>query len=251
MPDTPLRKLAEAPGDPYMLCPSKAATPAFIRDLIRDAYEAFDHTARIHLGGDECHTIGFCPRCHGHSPADLLAGYMRGSIRRHQPGHAVEFWRHVLASANTRQPPTDTALSTGYIPAQRARPHAGPLRGYPGQRPRYRRSEPPAQLLDGLPAALEPMRPFLVNADTTCNAFYGAHFEIQRLQGNGGQRCAFGGDSYALPRTRTTCERRRDRGGRRELGADQLVTSWAVRLSHPRPPGRGCCRRTRHWTRPL
>ena len=103
MPDTPLRKLAEAPGDPYMLCPSKAATHAFIRDLIRDAYEAFDHPARIHLGGDECHTIGYCPRCHGHSPADLLAGYMR---RLHEAatslGMQVEFWADmVLAHPQT------------------------------------------------------------------------------------------------------------------------------------------------------
>lgn len=239
MPDTPLRKLAEAPGDPYMLCPSKAATHAFIRDLIRDAYEAFDHPARIHLGGDECHTIGYCPRCHGHSPADLLAGYMR---RLHEAatslGMQVEFWADmVLAHPQTLDNlPTDLCFVDWLYTRTCVRgPTLDRCWGYPGASGPGIAGLTAAQLLDGLPAALEPMRPFLVNADNTCNAFYGAHF----LKSRGykvmvASAVRFGGDSYALPRTRTNLLNvGATEEAAAELGADHLVTSWAVRLSHP------------------
>ena len=45
--------LTENLGKAYMLCPSKASTMNFIKDLIVDIIEIFNKPNIIHLGGDE------------------------------------------------------------------------------------------------------------------------------------------------------------------------------------------------------
>ncbi len=234
VPDTPLRKLAEAPGNTYMICPSKPATLAFINDLIRDAHDVFEGPPRIHLGGDECRHVGMCPHCLDQTLADLLAKYMR---KLHASAKALgmqtEFWADmVLAHPETLDNlPTDirfvdwlynrTCVSGSNLK------HAW---GYPAT------AELTAtQLLAGLPAHLEPVRPFLVNANGSCNAFYGSHF----LKSKGytvvvASGVRFAGDSYSLPRTRINILNvGATQQAAEELDADHLVTSWAVRLSHP------------------
>lgn len=234
VPDTPLRKLAEAPGNPYMFCPSKPATHAFILDLIRDANEAFDHPGRIHLGGDECRLVGMCPHCHGQSLADLLVGYMRQLYAAASTlGMQVEFWADmVLAHPETLDHlPTDIRFVDWLYNRTCVRgPDLKHCWGYPTTA-----GLSAAQLLEGLPSHLEPLRPFLTDGNGVCNAFYGAHYlkskgyEVMLASG-----VRFAGDSYALPRTRTNLLNvGATEEAAVELGADHLVTSWAVRLSHP------------------
>ena len=234
VPDTPLRKLAEAPGNTYTLCPSKPAVADFIDDLIRDANDVFENPGRIHLGGDECRYVGTCPRCAGRPISEILAAFMR-----HVHGTAAglgmqsEFWADMVLAhpATLDELPSDIILVDWLYNRKAVR---GPsLQHCWGYSPTEGLDA--KQLLAGLPARIEPLRPFMVNADGSCNAFYGAHFLKSRgyaLTLGSGVRS--GGDSYMLPRTRQSILNvGATQQAAEELGADHMVTSWAVRLSHP------------------
>ncbi len=71
----PHRELAERQDDPYpdTCCPSNPATYELLFDVMEEVIEVFQPRL-IHAGHDEVYTYGLCPRCHGQSPADLLAG---------------------------------------------------------------------------------------------------------------------------------------------------------------------------------
>ena len=234
-PDTPLRRLAESPGNAYMLCPTKPAARAFIADLVRDAYEVFDHPPRIHLGGDECPHVGICPHCHGRPLTGLLTDFM---LHLHETasrlGMRTEFWADmVLAHPATLDALPKEIHFVDWLYSRTAvrGPRLAHCWGFRGTAAELT----PQQLLAALPAELDPVRPFLVDTEGHANAFYGAHFLKARgytVTVASGVRS--GGDSYCLPRTRqSVLNVGATEAAAGELEADHMVTSWAVRLSHP------------------
>ncbi len=234
VPDTPLRRLAESPGNNYTLCPTRPAARAFITDLVRDAYEVFDHPPRIHLGGDECPHVGICPHCRGRPLTGLLSGFM---LDMHKTaarlGMQSEFWADmVLAHPATLEGlPTDIRFVDWLY--NRTAVRGAQLHHVWGCR--LEADQTLEQQLAALPEKLAPLRPFLTDAQGRANAFYGAQFLKHRgypVVVASGVRS--GGDSYSLPRTRQSVLNvgaTEEVAG--ELEVDHLVTSWAVRLSHP------------------
>ncbi len=235
--DTPLRRLAESPGNNYQFCPSKESTINFVRDLVQDVYHIFGKPSRIHLGGDECRGMGICPRCTGRSTSELLVGYMQ-QLHEIAASHEMqlELWADmVLANPETLdQLPTDICfIDWLYARTEVRSPRLRYCFGYPETR--NEAGLPADELLAGLPPHLEPLRPYLVDGDGNCNIFFGAHFlKAKGFKTMVASGVRSGGDSYALPRTRRSMLNvGATELAAQELGIDHLVTSWAVRLSHP------------------
>ncbi len=230
------RHLAEIPGGSYLMCPSKPETFAFIRDLIDDIYEVFDHPARIHLGGDETRGAGTCPHCANRPVPELLSGYLH-QLAAHalKKGMRPEFWADMmLAHPETLSGLTKEARLVDWLYFRDDRLSTRKFFAF-GFNCHEHPERTPQQHLQHLPESMTPLKPYLVDARGRFDPFHGAKF----LKDRGydlvlGSAVRFAGDTYYLPRTRTNL---RNVGATervaRSLGADHLVTSWAVRLSHP------------------
>ncbi len=233
-PGGPFNHLCEIPGERYMVCPSKEATTAFVKDLIRDVYAIFDRPRRIHLGGDECLLLGSCPLCYGKQPHELMGHYLHELA-----DYAIkmdmkpEFWADMFLS------------------------HPGMLDTFPKEvrlvdwnytrTSRY--TEVTGCLWGQLDAQGKPIEDVRANMHDHLRVFESSIFciegkfdnlySLEVLKNRGfevmlASAVRSSGDTYFLPRTSTHID---NVGFTQEvcapMGCDHLVTSWAVRLSHP------------------
>ncbi len=69
------QELAERPYDPYpdVYCPSNPDSYKLLFEVMDEVIEVFEPTV-MHIGHDECYSIGLCDRCRGKDPAELYAG---------------------------------------------------------------------------------------------------------------------------------------------------------------------------------
>jgi len=72
-------RLREVPDNPYQLCPTDPKSFELFRELIEEMLPHFD-SPFFHVGGDESHLLGRCPRCKAKMEKDgiaaLYADYM-------------------------------------------------------------------------------------------------------------------------------------------------------------------------------
>lgn len=67
-------ELRERENDPYpdTYCPRHPATYPLVFDILDEVLDVFTPDT-VHIGHDECYSIGVCPRCRGTAPARLYA----------------------------------------------------------------------------------------------------------------------------------------------------------------------------------
>jgi hypothetical protein len=231
--------LAENPGKNYMLCPSKESTLEFIKDLIKDLIEIFDSPQIIHLGGDEVYGhmerrgIRKCPLCASKNSSEILNNYLinlaKFCVER---GIRPEFWAdEVLAFPQyiDNFPKGTRFIDWHYNRSERYSDLVGTIRGAYGLS-----GKKPKDIIDKLPERLNCMLPYLI-VDDKFNSFYGLDYILSKgyeVVVASGVRSS--GDCYSLPRIEVGAKNVGvSESVARDLGCDHLVTSWAIRLSHP------------------
>ena len=233
--------LAENPGKAYMFCPSKKSTLNFIKDLIKDLIDIFDKPGIIHLGGDEVYGhmegkgIKKCPICIHKDSGELLNNYLLNLAEFCiEQGVRPEFWADEILSFPThidKFPKATRFVDWYYRRTERYSDVVGLLWGA-----RYLSNKPITNdFAEKIPERLKCLLPYVVKEGNKFNNFYGAEFIIDKgYEVSLGSAVRFSGDCYAVPRI--------DAGSKnvmiseavsKELKCNHLVTSWAVRLSHP------------------
>lgn len=68
------QELAERPYDPFpdVYCPSNPESYRLLFDVLDEVIEVFEPET-VHIGHDECYSLGLCERCQGKDPAELYA----------------------------------------------------------------------------------------------------------------------------------------------------------------------------------
>lgn len=236
--------LAENPGNPYMLCPSKPGTMRLAKDLVLDIIEVFDKPEYIHLGGDEVYGhmdsrgLNKCPICYtrdsGKQLNDFLVELAEFCV---QQGVSPELWAdEVLANPeNIERFPKETRFVDWYYArTERYNDNAGILWGAKDLIGR----PIDEKFFEEVPDKLKCLLPFAIKETESgrkFNNFYGAEYIVSKgYKASIGSGVRFAGDCYVIPRIHI--------GSRnvgmseiisKELGCAHLVTSWAVRLNHP------------------
>lgn len=69
------QELAERPYDPFpdVYCPSNPESYRLLFDVLDEVLDVF-RPGTVHIGHDECYSLGICDRCKGKDPAELYAG---------------------------------------------------------------------------------------------------------------------------------------------------------------------------------
>ena len=233
--------LAENPGKTYMFCPSKKSTVNFIKDLIKDLIDVFDKPEIIHLGGDEVYGhmegkgIKKCPICIHKDSGELLNNYLLNLAEFCiEQGVRPEFWADEILTFPEhidKFPKSTRFVDWYYRRTERYSNFVGLMWGA-----RNLLNEPMTEdFAEKVPERLKCLLPFVVKEGNKFNNFYGAEYIISKgFEAVVASGVRFSGDCYAVPRI--------DAGSKnvmiseavsRELNCNHLVTSWAVRLSHP------------------
>lgn len=239
--DTTYSHLAENPGNPYMLCPSKEGSLNLIRDLIDDLNDIFDNPPFIHLGGDEVFGhmgskgVVKCARCSKEDPSAILLKYLL-ALADHclEKNIRPEFWAdEILTYPEILEmfPPETRFVDWLYTRTEEYSPRITHLWGA-----RHLNNRPSEEDISGeLPENLKVLLPFMFNEQGEFDNFYGVKF----IRSKGYDVCVgsgvrFYGDTFELPRIQigmgnvAVSEKIAV-----DTGSCHLVTSWAVRYSHP------------------
>ncbi|NMB98364.1 MAG: family 20 glycosylhydrolase [Clostridiaceae bacterium] len=233
--------LAENPGKSYMLCPSKSSTINFIKDLIKDLIDVFNKPEIIHLGGDEVYGhmdwkgIKKCPICMHRDSGELLNNYLL-NLAKFCIGQGVrpEFWADEILTFPEhidKFPKSTRFVDWYYSRTERYSNAVGLVWGA-----RNLMKEPITEnFADKVPEHLKCLLPYVINEDNKFNNFYGAEYIISKgYESVIASGVRFSGDCYAVPRIDAGSENVKiSEAVSREINCDHLVTSWAVRLSHP------------------
>jgi hypothetical protein len=232
--------LAENPGKTYMLCPSKQSTLNFIKDLIIDLIEVFDKPNIIHLGGDEVYGhmewkgIRKCPLCISKDSSEILNNFLINlaefCIER---GIRPEFWADEVLSFPEhidRFPKGTRFIDWYYSRTERYSNVTGLIWGA-----RSLAGEIPYRITNKIPERLNCMLPYLITEDGKFNNFYGIEYIISKgYEAVVASGVRFSGDCYSIPRIEAGAKNAGiSEVVSRDLKCDHIVTSWAVRLSHP------------------
>lgn len=232
--------LAENVGNAYMLCPSKNESLRLVKDLVRDVFAAFDQPPVIHLGGDEVlghlerRGLHLCPLCRTRDAGELVVGFLLELADFClKLGCRPEFWADEILTYPRQfgRFPQETRFVDWYYRRTQA---TGDTIGHIWGAPRLAGEPAGESAWANLPERLRVLLPDLVR-DGRFNHFYGAS-AIARYgyQVVVGSALRSSGDHYALPRVSLSAGNVAVSDTvAREAGYDHLVTSWAVRLSHP------------------
>lgn len=233
-PGSPFSHLAEIPGERYMVCPSKEATIEFIKDLVRDIFAVFDKPRRIHLGGDECWLLGSCPVCMGKQPQELMGHYLHELADfAVKIGMKPEFWADMFMAHPgmldnfSRE---SRLVDWNYVRKSRFTDSVDYLWGQTSLH-----GAPISEARENLSQELRVLEPYIFSRQEKFDSLY----PLEVLKNRGfevmlASAARSSGDTYFLPMTATHVD---NVGFTQEvcdpMGCDHLVTSWAVRLSHP------------------
>jgi hypothetical protein len=232
--------LAENPGNNYMLCPSLEGTYNFIRELMADLSEVFNNPERIHLGGDEVYGqmkmrgLNKCPLCKSKDSSKLINEYLiRLAETAIKMGMIPEFWADEILSCPEyidRFPRNTRFVDWNYDRMTFYSDTVGNVWGI-----EKIRGQETSSMEEKIDKKYYQMIPYIINENCTFNNFYGVDYIKSRgyeVVVASGVRSS--GDCFEIPRI----DRVINNVGTTEAfaernGCDHLVTSWAVRLSHP------------------
>ena len=98
------QELAERPYDPFpdVYCPSNPESYRLLFDVLDEVLEVF-RPGTVHIGHDECYSLGLCDRCRDKDPAELYAGDIT-RIHDYLAARGVRtmFWSEKVLNAVTR-----------------------------------------------------------------------------------------------------------------------------------------------------
>jgi len=230
--------LMEDPNNIYMMCPSREDTFKLVSDLMRDLHGIFEMPGIIHLGGDEAfgHLLNKggvpCPYCRSENKGKLVLKYLKRLAHEAvKTGMIPEFWAdEVLAyPEELRGFPRETRFTDWEY--SRESEYSNDMGRIWGAADLFGKSIDKSRIQDNQRSLI----PFMFAKDGRFDNFYGAHY-LGKL-GYGvtiASAVRSSGDCYALPRIKKmirnvgVCE-----AVSKKTGYDHLVTSWAVRMSHP------------------
>ena len=98
------QELAERPYDPFpdVYCPSNPESYRLLFDVLDEVLDVF-RPGTVHIGHDECYSLGICDRCKGKDPAELYAGDIT-KIHDYLAARGVRtmFWSEKVLNAVTK-----------------------------------------------------------------------------------------------------------------------------------------------------
>lgn len=98
------QELAERPYDPFpdVYCPSNPESYRLLFDVLDEVLEVFQPET-VHIGHDECYSLGLCERCRDKDPAELYAGDIT-RIHDYLAARGVRtmFWSEKVLNAVTK-----------------------------------------------------------------------------------------------------------------------------------------------------